>query len=621
MVPVEQLLIISILLPLLGSLAEIFSRRGIILTTLTALTLALLIVCLPHLATGLSIQYFSYSNIVLELHICRIWDMYAIAATLIILLVEIYSIGYLWDDYRRGWFFFFSGLMHFGTLLLLFAGDLITITIAWNVLELCSYALIGHWYRDEPERYVGEGISMRDMVLLWSPSAAAYRAIVITSLGTSTMLVASCIAFARTGSLLLTSLRHLKSMMFDIFIILAVLVPSAQVPFTEWLFTAMAGPTPASAMIHSTTLVNAGAFTIFKIGSYVPCPHGLLLEIVLIYVILSTIVSGLIGVASREVKVILAASTTIYVGLLLYVSLLYWSTGATSLMMLGLIILLAHGLSKACLFMTCGYMMHLSKTRFIDDVRVFLRFKPSFVALILASANLFGVVVPSLGFLMTEMSIEYSPWYMIPLLFTSHVISIALLMKIILTFWDLRRRGVESIDEVELKDLAMEIPTLIMMVLPYLLLVLFHPYMRVTVLTGISLGVAIAAIIACIYLRDYVKSMRIIRILKLRLGLPYLVDRVMGLGFKRLCMSIYRAFMSLDAYIHGINILKVATKFRNFDLKIDYKIHIRLPRVFVEKLCKIVNMLHTDKAVRDLAYVGVLLVLIMMVVVIVLLLF
>ncbi len=617
---VEQLITILLLLPLAGSIIEIFLRRGVALSVLTAITLILLILALPHVGHGVAVQYFKYNNIILELYINNTWIMYAIAATLIIFLVEVYSIGYLWDDYRRGWFFFFSGVMHFGTLLLLFAGDLITITIAWNILELCSYALIGHWYRDEPERYVGEGVKLRDMILLWSPSSAAYRAIVITSLGTSSMLVASCLALSMTGSILLTSLEHLKSIIFNILILIAVLVPSAQIPFTEWLYTAMAGPTPASAMIHSTTLVNAGAFTIFKIGSYIPCPHGIILMIAMIYVLLSTIISGLIGLASREVKVILAASTTIYVGLLLYISLLYWATRLEILLILGLIILLAHGLSKACLFMTCGYTMHLAKTRFVDDVKVFLRFKPSFIALVLASANLFGVIVPSLGFLMTELSIEYSPIYAIPLLLISHVISIALLMKIILTFWDLKRRGVESIDEVEVKDLVMEYPTLIMMILPYALFVLFHPYLEVTEMTGISMSIALASIIACIYLKDRVKNWRIIYPLKIRIGLPYLVDKIFGNGFRRLCMIVYKASNALDRAIHSIDIIRTASIFRKFDLKIDYKIHVRLPRVFVEKICRIINLLHTDKVVKDIAYVSVLVVLIIMVVVIVLLL-
>ncbi len=615
MISLEQIIIILLMLPLAGSLVEIFARRGIVLSVATAGTLSLLLFSLFHVNTQIVIPYFRYGNLILELAVSKVWIMYAIAATVIILLVEVYSIGYLWDDYRRGWFFFFSGLMHFGTLLLLFAGDLITITIGWNVLELCSYALIGHWYRDEPERYVGEGLKMRNMVLLWSPSSAAYRAIVITSLGTSSMLVASCISYFSTGSVLLSSLRSMRSIIFDILIILAVLVPSAQVPFTEWLFTAMAGPTPASAMIHSTTLVNAGAFTIFKIGSYAPCPNGVIMMLVLIYVLLSTIISGLIGLASREVKVILAASTTIYVGLLLYVSFLYWLNHLTQLLLLGLIILLAHGLSKACLFMTCGYTMHLAKTRFIDDVKVFLRFKPSFAALILASANLFGVVVPSLGFLMTEMSIECSPLYAIPLLLISHVISIALLMKIILTFWELKRRGVESIDEVELKDLTMEVPTLIMMTLPYILFAIFHPYMKITLLTGVSLSIALLSIVACIYLRDKVRS---VKALKVRLGLPYLIDIIFGEGFKRASRLIYHVSNVLDNYIHSLNILKIASKIRNLDLKLDYKLHIRTPRVFVEKLCKIVNNIHVDKVVRDLAYFSTIIIIAMMVVVIVL---
>jgi len=614
---IEQFLTLSIILPLIGSLIEIFLRRGVALSVLTSITLMILIFLLFHVSAQIVIPYFRYGDVVFELLIDKTWITYALAATLIILLVEVYSIGYLWDDYRRGWFFFFSGLMHFGTLLLLFAGDLITITIAWNILELCSYALIGHWYRDEPERYVGEGLKFRDMTLLWSPSSAAYRAIVITSLGTSSMLVASCIAYSLTGSVLLKSLTHVKSTIFYILILLSILVPSAQIPFTEWLFTAMAGPTPASAMIHSTTLVNAGAFTIFKIGSYAPCMHGIIMTIVLIYVLLSTIISGIIGLASREVKVILAASTTIYVGLLLYVSLLYWITHMSILLILGLIILLAHGLSKACLFMTCGYTMHLAKTRFLDEVKVFLRFKPSFIALILASANLFGVVVPSLGFLMTEMSIEYSPPYTIPLLLISHIISIALLMKIILTFWDLRRRGVESIDEVEVKDLTMEVPTLVMMVLPYVLFVIFHPYVKLTILTGVSLSIAMLTIIACMYLKSRVKS---VRVLKVRLGLPYVIDKLFGGGFRKLCILIYHASSILDNYIHGINILRIASRIRSIDLKIDYRLHIRGPRVFVEKLCRIVNRIHIDKVVRDLAYISTIIVIVMMVVVIVLLL-
>ncbi len=608
---------LSLLIPLFSGLLEIIFRRGYILTACSLLTLILLVFSYLYVHGQIIIRYLNIGNLSLALSFSKTWILYAIAATLIIFLVELYSIGYLWDDYRRAWFFSFSGLMHFGTLLLFFSDDLITIAISWNILELCSYALIGHWYRDEVERYVGEGVRFRDMILIWSPSQAAYRAIVITSAGTSMMLVASCLAYSYIGSVLLTSLAKLKNNLIQILILIASLVPSAQVPFTEWLYTAMAGPTPASAMIHSTTLVNVGAFTILKIASYLPCPHSTI-ETFLIYVIISTIVSGLIGIASREVKVILAASTTIYVGLLLYTSLLYWYTLNPEYLLLGLIILLAHGLSKACLFMTCGYTMHLAKTGFVDDVKVFLRFRQSYLALLLASVNLFGILAPSLGFIMTEKSIELSPSIMIPLLLISHIVSIILLMKIILRFWKLRKCGVESIDELELKDRFMEYSIFIIMVLPYLLYSVLRMSVEITVLTLVSQLIIIVTILLCTYFTDKIKLEKLTRVLKYRLALPYVTDVVISKSILRLSSLIYSVTRRVDHVIHSVDIFKLAHAIRNIDFRVDREIHFEIPRQFLNRICKIIQRIHVEKLIRDLTYSSIIIALILMITIIVL---
>ncbi len=606
-----------LLLPIFAGILELLLRRGYATCIASFVDLILLIYLYFYTKHRLVLKYFDIGNLTLALCIDKIWILYAISATLIILLVELYSIGYLWDDYRRGWFFMFSSLMYFGTLLLFFSYDLITITISWNILELCSYSLIGHWYRDEPERYVGEGYTCRGMSLLWSPSQAAFRAIMITSVGTCSMLIASCLAFTYAKSVLLPSLLKISNTLVQFLIIFATLVPSAQIPFTEWLFTAMAGPTPASAMIHSTTLVNAGAFTIFKIAPYLHIPSSVV-QPLLIYTLSSTVVSGILGLASREVKVILAASTTIYVGLLLYTSILYWYTLNIDYLILGLVILLAHGLSKACLFMTCGYTMHVAKTRFIDDIKVFLRFRQAYTALILSSANLFGVIFPSLGFIMTEKSIELSPQYTIPLLLTTHIISILLLMKIILTFWKLKKEGIESIEEVDIKDRFMEYSTLIIMTMPYILYYFFRISIEITIMTIISQTISILCILLAIRYFSKIRFRNIIKILKLRLGLPYMIDMLIPKIFMKMFKEIYKISTLIDSIIHSSNIIKIMRSMYSIDKIIDNIIHFKFPRSFVDRVCRLVSKIHVEKFIRDLAYASILAVMTLLVLVIIL---
>ncbi|GEM_PF-746499 len=574
-------ILVPLLLPLIGGLIDALTlRKGYILAACTFATALLLSLALFHVASLVPYSYPIAQNVILKIASSTFWLALAVVTLWIGFLIVVYSIGYMWLDYRRGWFWFFVGLMLTCTLLLLFSQDLLTLIIAWDGMELCSYALIGHWYRDEPERHVGEGFTIGGFRHLWSPSSAALRAVVITSIGTACLLVAAALAYARYHTLDFANMGT-----FNVFtaalVIVAALATCAQLPFTEWLFTAMAGPTPVSALIHSITLVNAGAYLIFKLAAPLHGSH--VLTFASLFVLTSVVLMGLTGLASREVKVILAASTCIYVGLLLYDAVLYAMTLSPLCLTCAILILIGHGFSKASLFTSCGYLMHMAGTRFVDDVKVMLRYRQSYLALVLASLNLFGIVIPSAGFLFKELLVDLSSTVQAILILLSTAISIGLLMKLILYFRMLRREAT-VIEHVEAHELTMEYACLALAVGPY---VLFVPYANLlphlltverVLVTYLIFAVALFLSISLFRNRNKIPQ-GLLYLLKTRFGLAVLFDYCIASAVRAFSRAAQVVSTHVDRALHaGWAYLKAMRGLYSADKVLDKLLHVYLPR-------------------------------------------
>ncbi|MFH9467175.1 NADH-quinone oxidoreductase subunit L [Streptomyces clavifer] len=257
----------------------------------------------------------------------------AVTVTAITVLVLAFSAVEFGPGECRGRF---SGLM------LLFAGSmLVTVTAAtlpvllmgWEVMGATSWALIGFWWRD-PERV-----------------QAANTAFITTRAADLGLYVAAGAALAAnpTGTLALSDLPGAQEPWRSLMtagLITAALGKSAQLPFSFWLSRAMAGPAPVSALLHSATMVVAGAYLLLRIGPLLE-ESGWGSPVVAWAGVVTAITLGFVAVTQTDLKQVLAASSCAQIG---FMALAAGAGGTTG----GTLQLITHAAAKSLLFLISG---------------------------------------------------------------------------------------------------------------------------------------------------------------------------------------------------------------------------------------------------------------------------
>ena len=219
--------------------------------------------------------------------------------------------------------------------LLVVASDLLTLLLAWELIGAFSWALIGHGWRER------------------SNGAAATQAFITTRIGDLGLYVAAGMTFAATGGLGYDDLAAVDGARQDALaagLLLAVAAKSAQLPFSPWLFSAMAGPTPVSALLHSATLVSAGAYLLIRVAPALE-PVGWFLPAVASLGMATALAGGVSAVLQSQAKRVLAASTSAQYGLM-FVAVGAGSTAAAGAQ------LVTHAAFKSLLFLGAGVAIH-----------------------------------------------------------------------------------------------------------------------------------------------------------------------------------------------------------------------------------------------------------------------
>ncbi|MDN2565522.1 proton-conducting transporter membrane subunit [Aquibium sp. A9E412] len=217
-----------------------------------------------------------------------------------------------------------------GMQLVVIAGDLLTLLIGWEIIGACSWALIGHHWREEA-----------------APAAGRY-AFVATRLGDLGMFVAAMAAYAGAGAFSYAALSGLPSPYLEVCafgLVLSAAAKSGQVPFSPWLFRAMAGPTSVSALLHAAALVAAGAYILARLEPTLAAAGAA--PAVLAIGLLTALAGGVVGLLQMHGKKLLAASTSAHYGLM-FVAV---GAGYPGVAILHLI---AHAGFKATLFLAVG---------------------------------------------------------------------------------------------------------------------------------------------------------------------------------------------------------------------------------------------------------------------------
>ncbi|HEX2031879.1 MAG TPA: proton-conducting transporter membrane subunit, partial [Actinomycetota bacterium] len=274
--------------------------------------------------------------------------------------------------------------------LLVAAGDFLALLLGWELVAAASWALIAHRWREAHR------------------ARAATEAFVVTGFGALGLYVAAGAAFAGTGSFGFEGLAGLRGVPLDVVaaaVLVAAAAKSAQVPFSPWLFAAMEGPTPVSALLHSATMVAAGAYALARIGPALAAT-GWFPEAVAALGLAGALGGGLVALFQADFKRALAGSTTANYGLV------FVAVGAGSTFAAGAH-LAAHAAFKALLFMGAGVAIHAAGTGHLGSLRLGRALR--------RTAMLFGVgalalaAVPPLGAAVSKEQIlaaaaEAWPW-------------------------------------------------------------------------------------------------------------------------------------------------------------------------------------------------------------------
>jgi NADH-quinone oxidoreductase subunit L len=259
----------------------------------------------------------------------------ALLVCCVALAVQIYSVAYMRDDPRYSSYAAFISLFTAAMLLVVLSGDLIALYVGWEVMGICSYFLIGHYWHDR------------------ATSKAAVKAFLVTRIGDVGFLFGIFVLGLGARSFeIRTVLAHVPSMPHDtlvagtLLLLCGVAGKSAQFPLHTWLPDAMAGPTPVSALIHAATMVAAGIYVIARLyPAFLLAPATL--AVLGVIAAISMVGAALAALAQDDLKRVLAYST---------VSQLAYMGGGLAVGTRdgALFHLLAHGAFKALLFLGAG---------------------------------------------------------------------------------------------------------------------------------------------------------------------------------------------------------------------------------------------------------------------------
>ncbi|MCI4399631.1 MAG: NADH-quinone oxidoreductase subunit L [Campylobacteraceae bacterium] len=308
--------------------------------------------------------------------------------TIVSTLVHIYSIGYMSHDEGFNRFFSYLSLFVFSMLVLVMSDNFLGLFIGWEGVGLCSWLLIGFWYKKP--------------FATW----AANEAFIMNRVADLGMLVGLFILFWQTGSLkysevfaAVKGIDHTVLSIAAVFLFIGAMGKSAQFPFHTWLADAMEGPTPVSALIHAATMVTAGVYLMVRSHEL----FALTPEVSFFVACLGSFVAAFaatMGLVNRDLKRIIAYSTLSQLGYMFVAAGLgaYW---------VALFHLMTHAFFKALLFLGAGNVMHAMHDE-LDIKKMGGLYKPmrgTAIMMILASVALAGIY-PFAGFFSKDKILE-----------------------------------------------------------------------------------------------------------------------------------------------------------------------------------------------------------------------
>lgn len=257
-------------------------------------------------------------------------------------LIHLFATWYMKHDLEgapgMARFFAYMNLFIVAMVLLVLGNNLLLLYLGWEGVGLCSYLLIGFYYKTEANAW------------------AAYKAFIVTRIGDVFLAIGLFLLFATFGTLNIQALLHQAPQVWAeggtmvnvtaLMLLLGACGKSAQLPLQTWLADAMAGPTPVSALIHAATMVTAGVYLIARThGIFELAPA--ILELVGVIGALTLLIAGFAAIAQTDIKRVIAYSTMSQIGyMFLALGVGAWHAAIFHLMI--------HAFFKSLLFLTSG---------------------------------------------------------------------------------------------------------------------------------------------------------------------------------------------------------------------------------------------------------------------------
>jgi NADH-quinone oxidoreductase subunit L len=259
-------------------------------------------------------------------------------------LIHVYSAGYMHDDEGFARYFTYLNLFVFMMLTLVTANNILLMFVGWEGVGLCSYLLIGFWYKRDSASNAGKKAFIVNRIGDFGFLLGIF--LLVTSLGSHGVWTLNFGELQKNAHLLTGATVGLITLFFFI----GATGKSAQLPLYVWLPDAMEGPTPVSSLIHAATMVTAGVYMIARLNFFfVMAPTTMF--IVALVGLLTALFAATIGCAQYDIKRVLAYSTVSQLGYM-FVGV---GVGAFSA---GIFHLMTHAFFKGLLFLGAGSVMH-----------------------------------------------------------------------------------------------------------------------------------------------------------------------------------------------------------------------------------------------------------------------
>jgi NADH-quinone oxidoreductase subunit L len=358
----HQLLISALILsPLIGflinglrykrhsaNLAGGIATAAAAISFLSAIFIFIELLGMPKESRQIAVSFFDWMTVAnLKINMGFLVDPLNVIMILIITgvgsLIHLFSISYMHHDEGAAKYFAYLNLFLFNMLLLVLGDNLLVMFVGWEGVGLCSYLLIGFWFKDSDK------------------AAAGMKAFVTNRVGDAAFLLGMFLLFVSFGTL---NFQEINSMvpadptfswlspltLGTLFLFIGAAGKSAQIPLYVWLPDAMAGPTPVSALIHAATMVTAGVYMIIRLNPlFLHTPNTMM--VIAIIGGLTAVMAASIGLTQWDIKKVLAYSTVSQLGYMF----LAVGVGAFTA---GLFHLMTHAFFKALMFLGSGSVIH-----------------------------------------------------------------------------------------------------------------------------------------------------------------------------------------------------------------------------------------------------------------------